>query len=96
MADIIRSSKSDNDWADNDLLACNITIGFQSAIEIFGSKLTWAIFIQFASPAFLTLSAQPTYRFLSYLLPLLPLLSTTRVDARQESAIDDFAREILR
>ncbi|PBK85186.1 hypothetical protein ARMGADRAFT_565846 [Armillaria gallica] len=95
MANIIRSAKSGSDWTSNDLIAYNIAIRRQSSDTFFGYKpntIPDAI-----DPAFLTATIPPqdnlsdgTYRLLQY------LDLATHTNSGQESAIDDFAKELLR
>ena len=95
MANIIRSAKSGSDWTSNDLIAYNIAIRRQSSETFFGYKpntIPDAI-----DPAFLTATIPPqdnlsdgTYRLLQY------LDLATHANPGQESAIDDFAKELLR
>ncbi|PBK78988.1 hypothetical protein ARMGADRAFT_1093577, partial [Armillaria gallica] len=95
MANIIRSAKSGSDWTSNDLIAYNIAIRRQSSETFFGYKpntIPDAI-----DPAFLTATIPPqdnlsdgTYRLLQY------LDLATHANSGQESAIDDFAKELLR
>ncbi len=95
MANIIRSAKSGSDWTSNDLIAYNITIRRQSSDSFFG--YTPNIIPDAIDPAFLTATVPPddnlsdgTYRLLQY------LDLATHANSGQESAIDDFAKELLR
>lgn len=95
MSDIIRSAKSGNDWTSNDLIAYNIAIRRQSSETFFGYKPN--TIPDTIDPAFLTATIPPqdnlsdgTYRLLQY------LDVATRVNSGQESAIHDFAKELLR
>ncbi|KAK2467349.1 hypothetical protein APHAL10511_000584 [Amanita phalloides] len=82
MANIIRSAKSGSDWGGNELMAYNITVIAKPP------PLTGL------DPALVTASldaddvSDDTYRFLTYL--------DLATNAGQETAIDDFAREVLR
>jgi hypothetical protein len=95
MANLIRSAKSGSDWTTNDLLAYNIRVSPLSPDKFYGAPL----------PSVASLSLDPslvsgtlvtqglsdeTYRILEY------LDMASRANVGQESAIDDFAREILR
>ncbi|KAE9395823.1 hypothetical protein BT96DRAFT_922571 [Gymnopus androsaceus JB14] len=95
MAHLNRSAKSGNEWTLNELRAYNITICLQSSDSFFGytpNEISNAI-----DPDFLTATLPPnenladdTYRLLQY------LGLATRVNSGQESAIHDFAKELLR
>ncbi|KAK0470594.1 hypothetical protein IW261DRAFT_1573028 [Armillaria novae-zelandiae] len=95
MANIICSAKSGSDWSSNDLISYNITIRRLSSDSFFGYKphtIPDAI-----DPAFLTTTVPPdehlsdgTYRLLQY------LDLAMHANSGQESAIDDFAKELLR
>jgi hypothetical protein len=96
MANLIRSAKSGSDWTQNDLLAYNIKVSSQSPLSFYGRPLPPVGSLNNLDPNLVsgTLNTQglkdDTYRLLQYL----DLASTA--NAGQESAIDDFAREILR
>ena len=94
MANLIRSTKSKNDWSANELLAYNITVQRQGAIDFFGRELDP---IDHLDPSLL-LSADPSvaadlskeiYRFLAH------LNLASRPNASQESAVGDLAKSIL-
>ena len=94
MANLIRSTKSKNDWSANELLAYNITVQRQGAIDFFGRELDP---IDHLDPSLL-LSADPSvaadlskeiYRFLAH------LNLASRPNAGQESAVGDLAKSIL-
>ncbi|KAK0457755.1 uncharacterized protein EV420DRAFT_476448 [Desarmillaria tabescens] len=94
MANIIRSAKSSNDWTSNDLVAYNIAVHRQSADAFFG--YTPNTIPDGIDPAFLTATVPPhenlsdhTYRLLQY------LHIATHASSNQESAINDFAKELL-
>ncbi|KAK0218864.1 hypothetical protein IW262DRAFT_1297989 [Armillaria fumosa] len=92
MANIIRSAKSGRDWSSSDLISYNITIRRLSSDDFFGYRpntIPDAI-----DPAFLTATIPPdehlsdsTHRLLQYL---------DLATSGQESAIADFAKELLR
>jgi hypothetical protein len=96
MAHLIRSAKSGSDWTTNELLAYNIRVSSQTPHSFYGIPLPPVASLNDLDPDLVsgTLSTQglkdETYRLLQYL----DLASTA--NAGQESAIDDFAREILR
>jgi hypothetical protein len=96
MANLIRSAKSGSDWTTNDLLAYNIRVSSQSPDEFYGQPLPTVASLSSLDPNLLsgTLGTQglsdETYRLLQY------LDLASRANSGQESAIDDFAREILR
>jgi hypothetical protein len=91
-----RSAKSGSDWTQNDLLAYNIKLSSQSPLSFYGNPLPPVGSLNNLDPNLVsgTLSTQglkdDTYRLLQYL----HLASTA--NAGQESAIHDFARDILR
>ncbi|KIJ58474.1 hypothetical protein HYDPIDRAFT_68087, partial [Hydnomerulius pinastri MD-312] len=95
MANIIRSAKSGSDWTSNDLAAYNIAVHRQPADTFFG--YTPSTISDGIDPAFLTATLPPnenlsdqTYRLLQY------LHLATHANSGQESAIHDFAKELLR
>ncbi|KAI0253588.1 hypothetical protein BJV78DRAFT_1122961 [Lactifluus subvellereus] len=96
MANLIRSAKSGSDWTANDLLAYNIQISPLTPDEFYGTPLPTVASLSSLDPQLLsgTLNtaglSDETYRLLQY------LDLASRANAGQESAIDDFAREILR
>jgi len=96
MANLIRSAKSGSDWTTNDLLAYNISVSSQSPNNFYGQPLPTVESLSSLDPNLLsgTLDTQGlsdgTYRLLQY------LDLASRANSGQESAIDDFAREILR
>ncbi|KAK0470241.1 uncharacterized protein EV420DRAFT_100107 [Desarmillaria tabescens] len=96
MANITRSSKPSNDWTSNDLAAYNITVLCQSTDAFFG--YTPNTIPDGIDPDFLTATIVPpncenlsdhTYRLLQY------LDIATHAGSNQESAINDFAKELL-
>jgi hypothetical protein len=94
MANVIRSAKSGSDWSRNELLAYNIVVHHQSTEAFFGHNIDSNL--AHIDPLLLSGSldseglSDATYRVLQY------LDLATRANAGQESAIDDFAKEILR
>jgi hypothetical protein len=96
MASIIRSAKSGSDWTTNDLLAYNIRVSSQSPDEFYGVPLPTGADLSTLDPHLVsgTLSTEGLSDETQRLLLYLDLAS--RANAGQESAIDDFAREILR
>ena len=96
MANLIPSAKSGNDWTKNDLLAYNIKITSQTPDKFYGTPLPTVAGLSTLDPHLVsgTLDTQglsdETYRLLQY------LDLASKANAGQESAIDDFAREILR
>jgi hypothetical protein len=96
MANLIRSAKSGSDWTTNDLLAYNIRVSSQSPDQFYGQPLPTAESLGNIDPSLLsgTLGTQglsdETYRLLQY------LDMSSRANSGQESAVDDFAKEILR
>jgi hypothetical protein len=96
MANIIRSAKSGSDWTTNELLAYDIRVSSQSPDKFYGTPLPTVAGLSTLDPHLVsgTLSTQglsdETYRLLQY------LDLASRANVGQESAIDDFAREILR
>jgi hypothetical protein len=96
MANLIRSAKSGSDWTANDLLANNIRVSSQSADSFYGIPLPPLSGLSTLDPHLVsgTLSTQGLSDETDRLLQYLNLAS--RAIAGQESAIDDFAREILR
>lgn len=93
MTELIRSAKSGSDWTKNDLLSYNIKVTSFSPEEFYGEPLPSLSDID---PYLVdgTLDTQglsdETYRLLQY------LDLASKANSGQESAIDDFAREILR
>ena len=93
MANLIRS-KSGSDWTTNDLLAY-IRVSLQSPDGFYGQPLSTAVSLSSLDSHLLsgTLGTQglsdETYRLLQY------LDLASRANPGQDSAIDDFAREIL-
>jgi hypothetical protein len=93
MANLIRSAKSANDWTVCDLLAYNIRVSSQSPDSFYGQPLpTVASLNSYLLSG--TLSTQGLSDEMYRLLQYLDLAS--RANPGQESAIHDFAREILR
>ena len=96
MANFIRSSKSGCDWTTNDLMAYNIRVSSQSPDNFYGQPLKTVESLSNLDPNLLsgTLGTQglsdKTYRLLQY------VDLASRANSGQESAIDDFASEILR
>jgi len=96
MAYLFRIAKSGSDWTTNELLAYNIRVSSQTPHSFYGIPLPPVASLNDLDPDLVsgTLSTQvlkdETYRLLQYL----DLASTA--NAGQESAINDFAREILR
>jgi hypothetical protein len=96
MADLIRSAKSGSDWTTNELRAYNIKVSAQSPDKFYGQPLPTVASLTSLDPNLVsgTLGMQglsdETYRLLQY------LDLASRANAGQESAVDDFAREILR
>ena len=96
MANLIRSAKSGSDWTTNDLLAYNIRVSPQSPDKFYDQPLPTVGSLSSLDPNLLsgTLGTQglsdETYRLLQY------VDLASRANSGQESAIDDFAREILR
>ncbi|RDB22092.1 hypothetical protein Hypma_011101 [Hypsizygus marmoreus] len=95
MSNMIRSAKSGSDWTSNDLAAYNIRVRRQSAEDFFGYKPD--TIPDTVDPAFLTARVPPTedlsdatYRLLQY------LDLANNANSGQESAIHDFAKELLR
>ncbi|KIJ62409.1 hypothetical protein HYDPIDRAFT_73745, partial [Hydnomerulius pinastri MD-312] len=95
MANIIRFAKSGGDWTSNDLAAYNITVRRQPADTFFG--YTPNTICDGIDPDFLHATVPPnenlsdhTYRLLQY------LHLATHPNSGQESAIHDFAKELLR
>jgi hypothetical protein len=92
MANIIRCAKSGSGWGSNELIAYNITVTAQEQQQFFPQGADAPL--TDLDPALITAApkatdvSDDTYRFLAYLD-----LATT---ASQETAIDDFAREVLR
>jgi len=95
MANLIRSAKSGNDWTTNDLLAYNIRVSSQTPDKFYGQPLPTVASLSSLDPNLLsgTLGTQglsdETYRLLRY------LDLASRANSGQESAVNDFAREIL-
>lgn len=96
MSTIIRSAKSGSEWTENELLAYNIVVHRQSSVEFFGFEPNSSL--DYLDPHFVLdpldaptdgISDQ-SYRLLQY------LDLATRANSGQESAIDDFAKEVLR
>jgi hypothetical protein len=96
MANLIRSAKSGSDWTRNDLLAYNIKISPQPPDQFYGQPLPAVESLNSFDPNLLsaTLGTQglsdETFRLLQY------LDLASRANSGQESAVDDFAKEILR
>ncbi|KAG5645736.1 hypothetical protein DXG03_005432 [Asterophora parasitica] len=96
MADLIRSAKSGSDWTEHDLRGYNITVSPQRAENFYGISLPTVADLSTFDPHLVssTLSTQglsdETYRLLQY------LDLAFKANPGQESAIHDFAREILR
>jgi hypothetical protein len=96
MANLIRSAKSGSDWTANDLQTYNIKVSSQSPDSFYGTPLPATTDLSSLDPHLVsgTLStpglSDETFRLLQY------LDLASRANAGQESAIDDFAREILR
>ena len=99
MATLPRSAKSSGDWTTNDLLAYNITVSSQSPETFYSEPLpdiaNLATFYDI-DPNLLsgTLGTQGLSNETYCLLEYLDLAS--RPNSDQESAVHDFAREILR
>jgi hypothetical protein len=94
MANLLRSAKSGSDWTTNELLAYNIHIHRQEALEFFGRELGPIDhfdpnLLSSADPTIAVDFTKDTYRFLVY------LDLASRANAGQESAIDDLAKSIL-
>ncbi|KAI0250796.1 hypothetical protein BJV78DRAFT_1217017 [Lactifluus subvellereus] len=94
MANIIRSARPGSDWSENELLAYNITVRRQSAIDFFGREPgpidhLDPNLLSSADPSIVADFSKETYRFLAY------LDLASRANAGQESAIDDLAKSIL-
>lgn len=96
MAHLNRSPKSANDWTQNDLLAYNIVVCSQSPDKFYGQPLPTVATLSNLDPYLLsgTLGMQglsrQTYRLLQY------IDYASRANSDQESAIDDFMKEVLR
>jgi hypothetical protein len=96
MAYLFRIAKSGSDWTTNELLAYNIRVSSQSPDSFYGQPLPTVASLSSLDPNLLsgTLGTQglsdETYRLLQY------LDLASRANSGQESAINDFAREILR
>jgi hypothetical protein len=95
MANLIRSAKSCSDWTTNELLAYNIRVSTQTSYGFYGQPVPTVASL--SCDRYLlsgTLETQglsdETYRLLQY------IDLASRANSGQESAIDDFAREILR
>jgi hypothetical protein len=92
MANIIRSAKSGTDWGANELMAYNITVNAIPPQEFFPQGAN--VPSTGLDPALITAAldaddvSDDTYRFLTYL--------DLATNAGKETAIDDFAREVLR
>lgn len=94
MANLIRSTKSGNDWSANELLAYNITVQRQDTINFFGQELGSIDvldpnLLSSADPSIITDFTKETYRFLAY------LDLASRANSGQESAIHDLAKSVL-
>lgn len=94
MANIIRSTKSANDWSTNELFAYNITIQRQDVVNFFGRELGSinhldSNLFSSADPTIAVDFSKETYRFLAY------LDLASRANAGQENAIGDLVRSIL-
>jgi hypothetical protein len=81
MSNLIRSPKSGSDWANNELLAYNIVVKDCTDDEFFGVRDV---------PIFRFSEDRESRRVLDY------LDLASKADQGQESAIDDFAKELLR
>lgn len=96
MANLIRSPKCGSDWTANDLLAYNIRVSSQSPDNFYGQPLPTVASLSRLDPNLIsgTLDMQglsdETYRLSQY------LDLASKANSGQESAIHDFAREILR
>jgi hypothetical protein len=92
MANLIRSAKPGSDWGRNELLSYHITVTPISPQEFFRQgadpSLTGLDPALINSPLDDTNVSDDTYRFLTYL--------DLATNAGQGTAIDDFARELLR
>ena len=92
MANLTRSAKSGNDWGRNELLSYHITVTAISPQEFFQQgpdpSLTGLDPALIHFPLDATNVSDDTYRFLSYL--------DLATNAGQETAVNDFARELLR
>ena len=94
MANLIRSAKSGSDWGRNELLAYHITIAPIPPQDFFCQEADPPL--TGLDPALLDSSldlddanmSDDTYRFLAYL--------DLATNTSQETAVDDFARELLR
>jgi hypothetical protein len=96
MSDIIRSCKSGSEWTENELEAYNIrVINIDNPCDFFGTRIE-NVNLQdvpngvLVCEEFDMANDLPTYKFLRY------LDLAMRPDEGQESAVDDFAAEILR
>ena len=99
MATLPRSAKSSSDWTRNELLAYNITVSSQSPEAFYLQPLPELASLATDSgfdPNLLsgTLSTQGLSRETHRLLEYLDMAS--RPNSNQESAVHDFAKEILR
>ncbi|KAM6489558.1 hypothetical protein JOM56_014977 [Amanita muscaria] len=97
MTNLIRSAKSASNWSNHELLAYNIFIQHQNALDFFGRELGPIdrfdpILLASTDPADPTISpdfSKEAYHFLDY------LDLASGADAGQESAIVDLARSVL-
>ena len=96
MANLIRSAKSGSEWTVNDLLAYNITVSSQSPEIFYGQPLPPVKNLSKLDPYLIsgTLGTRGLSGETRRVLRYLDLAS--RTDLSQETAILDFAREILR
>ena len=96
MVDLIRSPKSSSDWTTHELLAYNIRVSSQTPDQFYGRPLPTATRLSSLDPHLLsgTLSTEGLSEETLRLLQYLDLAS--RANAGQDSAIADFASEILR
>ena len=96
MSTIIRSARSGSEWTVNELLAYNIAVHRQSSVEFFGFEPSSSLdyldshFVLDPLDAPSDDISDHSYRLLQY------LDLATRANSGQESAIDDFAKEVLR
>jgi hypothetical protein len=91
---MIRSAKSGSDWSAYELLAYNITVHRQSAIDFFGIELGHIDhldpnLLSSANASFAADFSKEIYRFLAH------LDSASRANSGQECAIHDPAKSIL-